>query len=304
MLFRINSTVFASCICFLSATISFAQFPQASNKKAYQNPHFSLVSDLLLPRIEYVPYPLSLIKLGYPVDLGSFKLGGLFEVKNEKKFNHRLLPNHLWKGALFGEYIATGNSPIALSLGALHESAHATMGITKEKEDLTDYLFDDMYRKYERNTANTSMYANIPTYQAQWLFLTRMHYLMKSKNTPEVSGQKTGSGWSYQIGTEARLAPKSPYQVRLSCMYDRTFKGKSTAFTNRYEKDATGIVSRTGDFAIIAPVSSWVWATEVNVPIGRYELGSFARYIVGHPGGYWDSRFRTKLWQIGFSAAF
>ena len=227
----------------------------------------ALASDPFQCRFEWGYGPLVQAKIGNRLVLGPWSAGAFVELRNEKGFNHRVFPNHLWRGFLAADYSGI-TKPLSWGTGLLHESAHATMGIEKEKTKLADYLFDGQYRGYQRNAVHLDLHANIPAFQAEWQMVGRLYYLMESKNTPEVSGLAKDKGWAYDNGIEASIHPSASTTIRMSLLYARTFEGNGRISATRYEQVGEQFISTPGNYAILRPVTSWIWGSEINYPVG------------------------------------
>ena len=96
------------------------------------------------------------IRIGDHLETRWLQAGGLFEARNESRFNQGLLPNHNWRGFLYVHAVADLNTfahlPFVLYAGFEHESAHPTMGIERPTAVSYEMIYDGTYRRFMLNS--------------------------------------------------------------------------------------------------------------------------------------------------------
>ncbi len=86
-------------------------------------------------------------KVSTAFNIKYFQFGGFIEVRNEKRFNQALLPNHNWRGFAFLNGIFPIVKKGSLITGIEHESAHPTMGFHENNYYAYEKIYDNKYRK-------------------------------------------------------------------------------------------------------------------------------------------------------------
>jgi hypothetical protein len=126
------------------------------------------------------------------ISLKWFSMGGLIEVRNEKRFNQELLPNHNWRGVVRTEFLLKSIQWKSLETGFVtglyHESAHPTMGIVVETDNAYEKIYDKTYRWMVLNAANFGNRVSRSFRPGNLTAELFYHFYFKSKNTPELSG--------------------------------------------------------------------------------------------------------------------
>lgn len=256
-------------------------------------------ADPHLPRLEYSKFSLPHAKVGQDFWWQNFWLAGMVDLQNEPDFNQGFFPNHNWKGYASTGYLYSMESPIQWGFGLEHQSAHATMGIVKEKEKLIDYLYDNSYRKYEFNTLSIDLLWSVPGYKGIWKGTHRILYHVIGKNTPELSGLKTTQGWGFDSGIQGEIPLYPQIKLSLAGYYQGIFEGKEKTTTSIIIQKNSQFYDSLVTRPILAKTSTLVFATSAIYSLERLKIGIFARFLRGYPLMYWDSRIKAKKQDFG-----
>jgi hypothetical protein len=243
------------------------------------------------------------VKIGDYFQFKYFTAGGFAEIRNEKRFNNKILPNHNWRGYLcaYGHYYTT-NKPeksVGIMLGFEHESAHPTMGIKEQTSNPYNMIYDDSYRTMALNSV-ICRYSRVSVLnQSVIRFMADYQFYFLSKNTPELSGDEltTGNGICGGIEYVRTFTGKlSGY----ASLFDRYILGGKKTITGQiYVNDTSGvIVQTTMDYPIMNALNSLSMKVGVMYTFEKINRSIDIYYgmLYGNIFGFVDSR--DERWKI------
>ena len=244
------------------------------------------------------------IRVGDALRFGGLLVGGMVEVRNERRYNQGLLPNHNWRGHAVA---ARRLSPkllqergLSLTFGIEHESAHPTMGIRHEPECCWEVVYDGSFRRF---LMNSLLLRPAGLWSAGPVSLTAKadyQFYFYSKNTPELATQATGS--SHGIGgcVQGRL-PIGPAQVFVSAFDRYIFAGSRRDRGEVPFDQDTAIVVREVSRPVINAMNtvSLRAGCDFELPGGNRLITLYAGFLHGNIFGFVDSREVRTVWSVG-----
>jgi len=290
MFFNTQSVVFLSIILFANNTLA-----EASLKA---DPDF--ISSGLAWTVAGIPSA----KVGDMISFDRFLVGGMFEARNEARFNQEILPNHNWRGTAIVEANvfshAFSQTTLSLHASLSHESAHPTMGIRATTDKAYELIYDDVYRRMILNAVNMSACIGDTGLKSGFLIKADYHFIFLSKNTPELEGNKLGLGNGFSLGAEYN------YKIgkRLGCyvsLYDRIIlKSNETDEGLLHKGNGDSLVNVLATYPIINNVNTAVLKAGLRLPLGivAREMDLYMRLLYGGIYGFVDSRdnrFETSI---------
>lgn len=246
----------------------------------------------------------ALIKVGDYVNFRFLSAGGFVEIRNEKRFNQKLLPNHNWRGYVFayGHYNTTDqpDKSVGFSVGFEHESAHPTMGIKEAPSTVFDMIYDDRYRTMVLNSlvCRYSRYSLFDQNLVRFSFDYQFYF--QSKNTPELSGDELANGNGLSGGIEYYRIFTSLLSVYASVFDRYIFKGKKKATGTIYMNDtAGGFQNITVSQPVINDMNTISFKTGLVFSLKKIsrEIELYYTMLYGNIFGFVDSR--EDRWKIG-----
>ena len=250
------------------------------------------------------------VKLGNEIRTEHFKLGGFFEVRNEKRFDEGYLPNHNWRGFLDFSLLFNGqksgliNDFLSdnhyLSIGYEHESAHASMGIEESTDDALERIYDGEYRSINLNSLSIKNFYVLSGKKMAFLLKGEYQVYFYSKNTPERSDKKLTQGHGVSAGVDWFYKMFSGYELVVSLHNKYMFNGIGKEGTSIYVDTDTGVGRIAENYPVIRGMNTFEvlsgfrgWSSYLD---RHYML--YAKYTRGNKGGFVDSRQKDDL--VGF----
>lgn len=249
---------------------------------------------------------LPMICIGENISLGRFSLGGMIEVRNEKRFNQEFFPNHNWRGIgkfqvlLFTYQIK--NWQFSTLSDIRHESAHPTMGIVENTDKAYELIYDDVYRRMILNAVSIGNSAASTIGKNTITFRVHYHFLFLSKNTPELTGGKLTEGHGLSFGAQWQHELNKSMGIYLS-LYDRyIFKSIRSTHGNVYCGNGAALQDSIVDYPIIHSVNTAAVKSGLMREFGKKgrKFGIFLEYLYGNPFGFIDSRDKRSIKSLGF----
>jgi hypothetical protein len=261
--------------------------------------------DLIGCGVEFLP--AIKVKAGDLVPIGIAAIGGFIESRNEPRFNQGLLPNHNWRGFISGAgfYPLFGkvHAKLSLTAGIEHESSHATMGIAEATKQPFELIYDNTYRKSALNSLQSG--ARFETFDANDYLLCKgtMAFYLLSKNTPELSGLKTGSAIGFSFGSVYRHLFGKKSGFFLSVHERHIFKGQVTSHGNVYYLDNGSLIEKQVDYSVMNKIGTLSFCTGFSFPFfqARHLCEIYLRFLYGHNYGFVDSRETRSLLSVGMA---
>jgi hypothetical protein len=236
------------------------------------------------------------IKIGDLISFHRFRVGGMFEIRNEKRFNQELLPNHTWRGVIKFEAILyerpLASAHLSAYVNVCHESAHPTMGIREPTDQAYELIYDDVYRRMILNSAGLAGCC-IKTHGRN-TFSARVDYSFYylSKNTPELTGSQLGFSHGFSLGVENRYSIGRKISLYGS-LYDRLiFEGHDQGQGYVHTGNGLALANQILTYPIIAQSHTIVFKTGFSSAFGesRRKVDLFCKVLYGNPYGFIDSR--------------
>jgi len=246
------------------------------------------------------------LKLGELWRIGGFRTGGFIEIRDDSRFNRAILPNHNWRGYALAGYDVPlwvhDSSLFELPIEFHHESAHATMGIEEPTDNAYEKIYDGTYRNVNRNAFCTGLNLRYGKRFRTTLDLRVLQY-WKSRNTPEASNTKLGTGNALTAGSSwsaplTALTPSS-WRLTVSSFVRKEFSGNTRYATQLYVGDSL----LTAPYAVIQNTVSLsgMLALDRALDCTVGEIGLFVQAIYGNAGGFQDSREQIKTFAGGLT---
>ena len=218
------------------------------------------------------------------------------EVRNEKRFNQDVLPNHNWRGVgtiAFTFYKKQiDSSHIFLDANANHESAHPTMGITEPTTKAFELIYDNTYRRMILNSAGLSALFSTTCNSNTLIAKANYNFYFLSKNTPELPGSKLGISNGFSLGAEDRFKTGENTSLFFS-MFDRIiFKGIATDNGFVYNGNDASLTNSILNYPVITQINTLVLKTGVSTFFTNLhrEIDIYGKLLYGNPYGFIDSR--------------
>jgi len=251
--------------------------------------------------IEYRGVPDA--RLGDTFGYSHFSFGGMAEIRNESRFNQKVLPNHNWRGfafACFDHSISGSGDLLKLTCGYEHESAHPTMGYNDGNDDAYDRIYDNTYRNINLNSlllrlSSTSGSGYLLTFTADFQFY------FKSRNTPELP--ENDLTWSEGVsgGFEFRYPGIKNINFFISGFDRYIFQSRKKTKGNIYHDTDSGVETRYEEYPIINntnTVSAKTGFIFSSIVPGR-KISIYCGILYGNIYGFVDSREKRTVYSAG-----
>ncbi len=231
---------------------------------------------------------------------GKISAGGMVEIRNEERFNQKFLPNHNWRGYAFiyhNSYFRHYHSPVIVSAGFEHESAHPTMGLNEGSNGAYEKIYDGTWRNINLNSFKTRLsYISGPVG-----FTGDLQFYFNSRNTPELANNKLtwSEGVSGGIDYRYYLTPGIDLYVSLFDRY--IFESRKKIVADIYLDTSSGVETRTINYPVINNVNTVTLKCGVifhNIIPDR-KLSLFIRLLYGNIYGFVDSREKRSVLSAG-----
>lgn len=254
--------------------------------------------------IAYTTSGIPSIKIGDIISFRRFLVAGLFEARNEERFNQFFLPNHNWRGVgrIEAEAFKRDIQSKKLSIAAYisHESAHPTMGIREPTTKAYELIYDDVYRRMMLNSISLSGSFNDSGVKTRFSVRCDYNFYFLSKNTPELAGSRLGIGNGFSSGVEYSYFLRPNICCYIS-IFDRfIFKARSTEAGNLYQGNGDSLMVVKIAYPIINQTNTIVLKTGVcfrGNTLNR-TVGLYFSVLYGGIYGFVDSRdnrFKTSF---------
>ena len=257
--------------------------------------------DCLSSLVEYNGTPA--VKLGDYYSWRTLSIGGFIAVRNEKRFNQGVLPNHAWRGFLSlsnaFRLIEREKMDMFLDLGFEHESAHPA-GALGTGDDAHEMIYDNIYRGINLNSILLRFRPHLGQDKNIRLFIDYQLYFL-SRNTPELPGTDLSwsNGLSGGIGYSREIFASLSAYVSV---FDRIiFQGPGKSRGSVYYNQGDDVVAREVDYPLVRRINTVSVKAGVIHPLsqGGRSAGFYIRYLYGNPFGFVDSRENRHEMAIG-----
>ncbi|MBN1983377.1 MAG: hypothetical protein JW795_17705 [Chitinivibrionales bacterium] len=292
-----------TCVCCI--LLVFNMIVSQSNAMAVTESSVRADPDLVYSGFGYAQ--ASVIKVGDLLKKKYFQLSGFIEVRNEPIFNCELLPNHTWRGYmhLYGllPFHLWNDHTCELACGYEHESAHPTMGIKKETMNAFEKIYDDNYRITNLNSVVLRYFQSCSTKTACIKLVLDYQWYFKSRNTPELAGNRLGSSHGASAGVEGTIA-LSKNRFLFCSLFDRYIHTGSQKITGIiYSGNDATFSSALTLYPLMNAVNSASAAIGVSTYIAALNRSCdvYVSYIFGNIFGFVDSREKRKRLTVGIN---
>lgn len=289
-------TKIACCLLFITTSIS----------AFYNENALRADPDQIHSSFKWTSQSLPMLCVGEYIQWKRVSIGGMIEVRNEKRFNQEIFPNHNWRGIGRLEVRLTeynyNNLSISLLTDIRHESAHPTMGIVEQTDKAYELIYDNVYRRMILNAVSASTIFTGIYGQNTFSFRSYYHFFFMSKNTPELTGSKlteshglsTGIQWHYNFnGTDGAYIS----------LFDRyIFNSSKKASGKLHTGNGKSLSESEITYPVIHHVNTIAVKTGYTREIGKNgrKAGIFLEYLYGNPFGFIDSRDKRSVKAVGF----
>ena len=263
---------------------------------------------------DYFSSGISLTTEGIPsINIGDilrfhyFSVGGMFEARNEKRFNQDILPNHNWRGVGTIEIplplFHPEASHLSFSAGISHESAHPTMGIQEPTEKAYELIYDGVYRRMILNSADIAGTFLSSNPGNRFFAGLRYNFYFLSKNTPELAGSTLGLSNGFSVGAEDHFLFKTNMDFYISIIDRIILKSNATDHGYVFEGNDNALSAVERNYPVIARVNTIVFKTGILFSFrGLREVGPYCRLLYGNSYGFIDSRDNRLVVSFGIDA--
>jgi hypothetical protein len=284
-------------ICFVCAVFAFSRATCATTE-IQANP------DYLSSGISWTTEGIPGIKIGDVLRFHYFSVGGMFEVRNEKRFNQNILPNHSWRGVgairIPLPILRPEVSHLSFTADISHESAHPTMGIQEPTGKAYELIYDGVYRRMMLNSAGISSTFFCSNPGNRFFAGLRYNFYFYSKNTPELAGSRLGLSNGFSLGAENHFLFKKNMNLYVS-VFDRIIlKSNTTDFGWVHEGNDNTLSTVERNYPVINQVNTIVFKTGIVISYrGICDLDPYFRLLYGNPYGFIDSRDNRLVVSFG-----
>jgi len=250
--------------------------------------------DLICSGLDY--FGATAVKIGDYLQIKYLEMGGIVEVRDEKCFNCKFLPNHNWRGFFFiaGNVIIQDlpERKLFISLGYEHESAHPTMGIKKSPVNAFEALYDDIYRNINFNSLliryNQLHLIGQNVLSGRFDF----QFYFNANNTPELPGNTSSVGHGLSLGLEYRRNINKLISVYLSAFDRFIFNGKKEKKDWIYYNNGNSVTLRETTYPIIKEVNTITAKTGLLLHWNKIKrnIDVYFGVLYGNVFGFVDSR--------------
>lgn len=243
-------------------------------------------------------------KLGDYFTWGPVSIGGMVVIRNEKRFNQGLLPNHNWRGFVCIDYTFDpqffSKRGMSLGIGIEHESAHPTMGIREEPRDAFHMIYDGTYRRYMLNSVSLTLRKIREVSSLTIGVEADYQFYFFSKNTPELPTMTTGCTNGVSVGGE--INGTIGKLTLFASLFDRyIFEGNRRDYGRIYHNSSSGILSDTVSTPVLNSMNSIVVKVGCALPALNESrlVRIYGSFLYGNVFGFIDSRETRRVLRIG-----
>jgi hypothetical protein len=243
------------------------------------------------------------LRVGDSFSINSLSIGGMIDIRNESRFNQKILPNHNWRGfaCIYYDLISFIKGDIAsITTGLEHESAHPTMGLNEGNDSAYDKIYDGTYRNINLNSFLLRFsYRTGSGYTVE--FTGELQFYFMSRNTPE--NPVNDLTWSEGIsgGAEFRYPASSDFSLYFSVFDRYIFRGKEKVTAEIYYDTASGAEKRTCRYPLMNSmntVSARAGIIFSNM-FNERKLNVYCGVLYGNIYGFVDSREKRTVYSAG-----
>lgn len=241
------------------------------------------------------------LRVGDSFGTGNLYMGGMVDIRNESRFNQKVLPNHNWRGFAFicyeyPDFIKSW----PLTIGFEHESAHPTMGYNDNNDSAYDKIYDGTYRNINLNSFLLRF--NHKTGSGYTLAFTGdLQFYFLSRNTPENPINELTWSEGASGGVEFLYPLTADCGMYLSVFDRYIFRGKEKVTADIYYNTDTGTEKRSSSYPLINSVNT------VSARAGlifssvftERKLNVYCGILYGNIYGFVDSREKRTVYSIG-----
>lgn len=263
--------------------------------------------DYIRTMMEWTSEAVPVISIGDDIEYRRFLIGGMVEVRNERRFNQEIFPNHNWRG--IGKFQALllkhqrKDWQFSIYSDLRHESAHPTMGIVENTVKACEMIYDHNYRRMILNALSVG--SSIIRSKAKDLFTFQgyFHFFFLSKNTPELTGSKLGEGFGISAGSQwQHTINNAPLDFYISLYGRHIFNSKKRAQGKLYSGEGSELIETVVLYPVIHHVNTISIQSGLLHQFGKKgrKAGVFLKYLYGNPFGFIDSRDKRSIASMGF----
>lgn len=232
-----------------------------------------------------------------------FSLGAMAEIRNESRFNQKILPNHNWRGFAFlylEDFIGFNENTFFFTAGFEHESAHPTMGLNDGNDSAYDKIYDGTYRNINLNSFMLRL-CGIHDKKNFITFNIDAQIYFQSRNTPElpVNELSRSEGISGGMEYKRNLADNMEFFISF---YDRyIFRSRKKIRADIYYNTDSGAETCYTDYPVINnmnTVSAKTGLVFSNLIRDR-KLSVYCAVLYGNIYGFVDSRDKRRVYSAG-----
>lgn len=249
------------------------------------------------------------IRVGDALRFDALLVGGMVEVRNERRYNQGLLPNHNWRGHAIAAWRLSPKMlqerGLSLTLGVEHESAHPTMGIEHEPECCWEMVYDGSFRRFLMNSLLLRPAGQWNTGPVSVAAKADYQFYFYSKNTPELATQATGSSHGIGAGLQGRL-PIGSAHMFVSAFDRYLFAGSRRDKGEMPFDQDTAVVVREVSRPVINAMNtlSLRAGCDFALPGGSRLVTLYAGFLHGNIFGFVDSREVRTVWSVGVNIGY
>ncbi len=243
------------------------------------------------------------VKLGDMFRFDYLSFGAMAEIRNESRFNQKILPNHNWRAFTFiylEDFIDFNKGMLGLTTGFEHESAHPTMGLNEGNDTAYDKIYDGTYRNINLNSFLLRLCGRTDKEKSVTFNLDTQFYFY-SRNTPELPVNKLtwSEGISGGIDFKFNLHRDTDFFISL---YDRyIFRSRKNVYGNIYYNSPSGVETHYVEYPVINQINTISIKTGLifNDLIIDRKLLIYSGFLYGNIFGFVDSREKRTVYSIG-----
>ncbi|MCX7727291.1 MAG: hypothetical protein N2053_10640, partial [Chitinispirillaceae bacterium] len=247
------------------------------------------------------------IKVGDILLLKGVKIGGFVELRNEKRFNIGLFPNHNWRGFIsahtYYPLVDIIQTVVFAFSGIEHESAHATMGIVEHTTNPFEMIYDHTYRKMCLNSIYSGIGLRMFDEIQNFNLRSSINFYFLSKNTPELSNSELTNTIGFSGGMNYRYLFKKNINLFISFYERLILKSKAKREGSVYIVNENGVSTVNISYPVINTVNTFSVTFGITMPffISRKNVDIYFKYLFGNIYGYVDSREKRHIFGGGIS---
>lgn len=270
-----------------------------SDIDTYASPTVHADPDFIATGFEY--RGVTDLRLGDSFGTGNINAGGMVDIRNESRFNQKLLPNHNWRGFAFIHYsLPELVKELPLTMGFEHESAHPTMGFNEGNDCAYDKIYDGTYRNINLNSF-MMRFNYLAGSDYIMAFTGDVQYYFLSRNTPENPVNELTWSEGVSGGVDFIYPITHGADIYLSVFDRYIFRGQRKVTADIYYDSDSGVDKRSVSYPLINSVntvSARIGFTFRDIITDR-KVDIYCGILYGNIYGFVDSREKRTIYSIG-----